>query len=56
MTEMTMPQGAGGGEHGLGGCWDCRGDGVAFASTIAAKNHASRPEFLDKKTKSVKFD
>jgi hypothetical protein len=56
MTETTMPQGARGGEHGLGGCWDCWGDGVEIASTIAAKNHVSRPEFLHRKTKSVKFD
>jgi hypothetical protein len=32
------------------------GDGVEVANTIAVKNHASRPEVLDKETKGVKFD
>jgi len=36
--------------------WGDKRYGVEVASTIAAKNHVSRPEVLDRETKGVKLD
>lgn len=55
MTEVVMPEVGAGGNVGM---WSgrCCGDGVKFASTIAAKHHTLGRDILDRKTKSVKFD
>ena len=50
-----MPQGSRGSKEGVGSGWCCSSDGVEVAITIAAKNHASRPEVLHRKTKGIKF-
>ena len=51
MTKMMMPERGRGGEA-AGGRWR-GGDGVEIPATIAAKNHASRLQVLDRKTQSV---
>jgi len=55
MTKMLMPQGSRDSKEGVGSGWRYSNDGVEVAITIAAKNHASRPEVLHRKTKGIKF-
>ena len=56
MAETLMPQRSGSSEKGVGSGWCCSSDGVQVSITIAAKNHAPRPEVLHRKTKGIKFD
>jgi len=53
VTKTMMPERGGGGEAAGG---RCGGDGVEILATIAAKNHASHLQVLDRKTQSVKFN
>jgi len=55
MTKTLMPQGSRDSKEGVGSGWRYSNDGVEVAITIAAKNHASRPEVLHRKTKGIKF-
>jgi hypothetical protein len=58
MIETMMPQRGGGGQGSVrgdmvGGC--CCRYGVEVARTIAAKNHASGLDILNRKTKGIKL-
>jgi len=55
MTKTLMPETGGDGETGV---WSCRasGDGVQAVGAIAAKNHATGRDILNRKTKGVKFN
>jgi len=55
MTKTLMPQRGRGSKEGVGSGGRRSSDGVPIAITIAAKNHASHPEVLHRKTKGIKF-
>ena len=53
MTKTLMPEAGGDGEAGV---WSCRagGDGVQAVGAIAAKNHATGRDILNRKTEKQK--
>ena len=55
MTKTLMPETGGDGDAGMRSCWD-GGDGVQAVGAIAAKNHATSRDILNRKTKGVKFN
>ena len=55
MTKTLMPETGGDGDAGVRSCWD-GGDDVHAVGAIAAKNHATSRDILNRKTKGVKLN
>jgi hypothetical protein len=55
VTKTLVPQRRRCCKKSLGGARSGGGYGVEVTSTIAAKNHALRPEVLHRETKGIKF-
>ena len=53
MTKTLMPETGGDGDAGVRSCWD-GGDGVHAVGAIAAKNHATSRDILNRKTEKPK--